>query len=404
MIEIKEKNNVVLIHLSLIHGVGPIATFALLRMLYQKAYPTVLDINWAFIIDNASKINLTELYFLHVSDIEFSSGLSHKTAQIIVDGLKDVTLLHKEIDLAAKYAIVITTILDKQYPELLRHITHPPIVLYYQGTAAPIAKRIAFVGARNATTYGNFAVSHLIPDLVNTGWEIVSGGAEGADTMAHQAALRSKGTTIAIIGSGLLVPYPKSNYALFDHISAMGGCVLSPFALQTAPERGNFPMRNRIIAGMSQGCVVIQAAKKSGALITAHYALEQGRQVFAIPGPIDNEFSVGCNALIQQGAKLVQSSKDILEEFGEILPMHQPLSTNVSVTKTTINIVKKENKMHNDHSISLLHHFLAKPLNFDEFVEKSGMEDVIAQNYLFELQLAGKIKQNFVGTWEIIER
>jgi Predicted Rossmann fold nucleotide-binding protein involved in DNA uptake len=156
--------------------------------------------------------------------------------------------------------------------------------------------------------------------MVENGWVIVSGGAIGADSMAHAKTVACGGRTMAIIGSGLLNPYPSSNEKLFNDILASGGLILSPFGMQTVARPGNFPARNRVIAGLSLGCVVVQAAKKSGASITAQLALDNGREVFAVPGLFHDELSIGCHALIQQGAKIISDAYDILAEFPGLVP------------------------------------------------------------------------------------
>src|SRR3989338_8220734 len=234
-------------------------------------------------------------------------GIGEPTAQKIVAGLSDMQMLDDELYLIEKHAVSWTTLLDEKYPQMLAHIHTPPPVLYWQGE--PLWKdnesMLAFVGARKGNKYGQIAIEKLIPDLVIQGWVIVSGGAYGIDAMAHRATVQVGGKTIVVVGSGLLKPYPPEQKKLFDEIVHKGGAVLSSFPLHDEPSAWKFPVRNRIIAGLSQGCVVVQAAEKSGALITASYALQEGRQVFAVPGPIDDELSVGCHKLLQEGAKLV---------------------------------------------------------------------------------------------------
>ncbi len=223
-----------------------------------------------------------------------------------------------EQELLIKHNIRRITASDVEYPSYLKEIHCPPPQLYVQGELLnSYTKLIAVVGSRKADSYGERVIASLVPELVAHGWAIVSGGALGADSFAHKATLQARGRTIVILGSGLLMPYPSSNRKLFSSIVDQGGSLVSSFSLDTPAYPSNFPARNRIISGMSRGVIVAQAAEKSGARITAHLALEQGREVFAIPGPIDHALSIGCNRLIQQGAKLVQTIDDIFTELGE---------------------------------------------------------------------------------------
>ncbi len=204
---------------------------------------------------------------------------------------------------------------DKGYPTNLRYIYSPPPTLYIQGEIIPEDNiAIAIVGSRRGTYYGLRNAEALSFELATKGITIISGLARGVDSAAHRGALKAKGRTIAVLGSGLNVIYPPENRKLADKIT-QNGAVVSEFPLDTPPHRQNFPRRNRIISGLSLGVVVVEAAQKSGALITANFALEQGREVFALPGNIDSFTSVGTHDLIKQGAKLIESTKDIIEEL-----------------------------------------------------------------------------------------
>ena len=306
--------------------------------------------------------------------------LSPQTESLIESGLKNKKLLEQELELIEKYKITLLTFLDKDYPELLKQIYLPPIVIYCSGAPLkPTAKRIAIVGARKADSYANNCISEIVPNLVKSNWEIVSGGAAGVDGMAHHQTLQNKGTTIAVFGSGLTCPYPSVNKEMFRTIARNNGTLISPFPLRTEPCKGNFPARNRIIAGLSQGCLVVQAAKKSGSLITSQFALDQGRQVFACPGQITNELSLGCHKLIQQGAKLVTCSNDILEEFGE------SQENGLKVTEKKLDPILKH---------------LQEPTSIDELTNKTGLELAELQSKLFSLQLEGKVSQSITGLWQ----
>ena len=227
--------------------------------------------------------------------------------------------LEKEFALIEKHKVKVIIMEDKSYPQLLSKIFDPPLVLYVKGEFLPADQvPIAIVGSRRPSIYGRMTAERLGRELAGRGLTVVSGMARGIDSAAHKGALAAKGRTIAVLGSGLDVVYPPENKNLMEEISK-SGAVISEFPMSTKPDRGNFPKRNRIISGLSLGVVVVEAAQRSGALITVDCALEQGREVFALPGKIDSVTSQGTNRLIQQGAKLVATGKDIIEELEPIM-------------------------------------------------------------------------------------
>lgn len=204
---------------------------------------------------------------------------------------------------------------DDNYPDSLTEIIDPPIILYCVGNTNLLASnQLAVVGSRNYSTYGRNATDKIIADLATSNLTITSGLAFGIDTLAHEFSLKNNLQTIAVIGTGINIVYPSSNRALYERI-AKHGLIISEFQLGTKPLRHNFPLRNRLISGLSKGVLVIEAASKSGSLITAKLALDQNKEVFAVPGSIFNTTSQGCNDLINQGAKLVRNADDILEEL-----------------------------------------------------------------------------------------
>ena len=219
-----------------------------------------------------------------------------------------------ELDLVDRKGYHIVTLNDSNYPQLLQQIPDPPPFLYVSGRLDRSAVKIAMVGSRNATGYGITTTKALSTSLAALGITIVSGMARGIDTAAHQGALAAGGKTIAVLGSGLEQIYPADNKPLFHRISEQGA-VVSEFSLFTKPEGHNFPIRNRIISGMTLGTVVVEATKNSGSLITARLAAEQNREVFAVPGSIQSFKSIGTHTLIKQGAKLVENAQDIIEEL-----------------------------------------------------------------------------------------
>ena len=207
---------------------------------------------------------------------------------------------------------------SKEYPQILKEIYDPPSKLYILGNKEILQQKgIAIVGSRNATEYGKRIAFKFAKDLSQKGINIISGLALGVDSFAHLGALQdtSIGKTIAVLGSGLDIIYPKENIELAKQIIKKGGCIVSEYKLGTKPEKLHFPQRNRIISGLSQGVLVVEATQRSGSLITADFAIEQGKEVFAIPGNILNKTSVGTNNLIKQGAKLVTCYEEILEEI-----------------------------------------------------------------------------------------
>ena len=303
-------------------------------------------------------------------------------------------------------------------------------------------RTLAIVGARKADAYGYRVINQLVPELVAANYIIVSGGALGIDAAAHEVTIKSGGITIAVLGSGLLQPYPSSNKHLFASIIEHGGCLVSSFPLRMQALPGHFPARNRIITGLSHGCLVVQAAQKSGALISAHYALEQGREVFAIPGPFDSELSAGCNALIQQGAKLVTCTTDILQEFGDqiiidkkvmeekakqlnlksfqcarltpssILSDGDPNKERSEIgakeypraLKETLQQVQGEREITYAHYSSQQKSIIAackQPISFEKIVSVTQLSHESVQAELFNLQLDGIIEQDFTGMWQV---
>jgi DNA processing protein len=210
---------------------------------------------------------------------------------------------------------------DACYPRLLAEIAQPPVVLFYRGQFQTQDDRaIAIVGTRHASAYGMRQADRLARQLVEAGFTIISGLARGIDAAAHRAALAAGGRTIAVLGGGLPEVYPREHQELAEQITRQG-VLLSEMAPERPPQSGNFPQRNRIISGLSLGVVVVEAGLRSGALITARHAMEQGREVFAVPGPIDSPTSRGCHQLLRDGAKLVESYQDILEEIASLLEL-----------------------------------------------------------------------------------
>ncbi|MGB9919450.1 MAG: DNA-processing protein DprA [Moorellales bacterium] len=222
----------------------------------------------------------------------------------------------KEAELVGRSGVRFWTWEDPEYPPQLREIGDPPLVLYVCGQdLPPQTPLVAVVGTRRATAYGRQVARKLARELAEAGIGVVSGLALGVDSMAHLGALEAGGFTVGVLGCGPDVVYPPENARLYEAVASRG-VLVTEYPLGTQPRPWHFPARNRIISGLTLGVVVVEAGSRSGALITADLALEQGREVFAVPGPVTSPYSQGCNELIKQGAKLVQTVADILEEYG----------------------------------------------------------------------------------------
>jgi DNA processing protein len=247
-------------------------------------------------------------------------GVDAETARGIVSSRAELMRhIDAEWDASVRRDLHILTRDDPEYPSMLGALPDAPVVLYVKGRITDGRVRMAMVGSRRATAYGRHVARGLAADLADRGAEIVSGGARGIDACAHRGALSAGGRTVAVLGSGFAHMYPPENEELFELIPR-SGAIVSEFAIDMPPLPENFPRRNRLISGLSAATIVVEATAKSGSLITAGHALEQGREVMAVPGPITSEQSRGCHALIQQGAKLVQTVDDVLSELS---PMYR---------------------------------------------------------------------------------
>jgi DNA processing protein len=283
------------VRLSLVSGVGPLLRKALLERFGTSA--AVLA---------AAK-----------DELQSVDGIGPKIAARIL-AAKDEIDAERELQLAAEHGIDVLTEADANYPRPLRQIHDPPGVLFRRGQPQSQDElAVAIVGTRHATRYGLAQAERLAGNLVRTGFTVVSGLARGIDAAAHRGALAAGGRTIAVLASGLLEIYPPEHDKLADEIAA-SGYLLSESPPRMVPLSGSFPQRNRIISGLTVGTIVVEAPDRSGALITARHAYEQGREVFAVPGPVDSRMSRGCHALIKDGAKLVESIDDILAELGPL--------------------------------------------------------------------------------------
>jgi DNA processing protein len=295
----------------------------------------------------------------------------------------------------------VLTFADANYPSSLLTIADPPPVLYVKGRAELLnRKTIAMVGSRNATLQGIQNARRFAHVLSTAGLTVVSGLALGIDGAAHEGALSevtSEGSTIAVTGTGLDLVYPAKHRELAHQI-AVHGCLVSEYPLGTPGIASNFPRRNRIISGLSQGVLVVEAAAQSGSLITARSALEQGRDVFAIPGSIHSPLSKGCHQLIRQGAKLVESAQDILEEIHiQNFPLKEKFSPPYVAVNAAVNSVNPSTM-----TIQLLHAAGHDPVSVDELAARTTMTMAEVQASLLELELEGRIERLASGMYQAL--
>lgn len=297
----------------------------------------------------------------------------------------DAGAAQRELDACARQGIRPIAWDSPLYPEALRHIDNPPMVLFVKGEAALLAApAVAVVGARAASSYGARMAARFARELAAAGLVVTSGLALGVDTAAHEGTLAGGGKTVAVLGSGLDVVYPRENRRLFAAVAA-SGAVVTEYPLGTQPDSFRFPARNRIISGVSLGVLVIEAASQSGSLITARLALEQGREVFAVPGRIDSAKSTGTHRLLQQGAKLVSGVEDILEELR--LPFRRP-----AAAPGGQHAAPGEAPAWTPGEQTLLDLLDAYGLEIDEIIRRSGLPTGEVSQLLLHLELQGAVE------------
>lgn len=309
-------------------------------------------------------------------------GVGEAAARAIAEWPRHWNLTH-ELEEIARLGLRVVDYEDPDYPTLLKEIYDPPLVLYVRGDLAAARRRgIAIVGSRHTTRYGEDCAKKIAYQIAYAGLSVLSGLARGIDTFAHQGALAARGRTVAVLGCSLDRVYPAENRALADKIAEEGGVLLSEFPLGTPPDRQTFPMRNRIVSGLSQGILVVEAGETSGSLITARMALDQGRSVFAIPGRIDSPQSRGCHRLLKDGAKLVESAEDILSEFDLLLPptpaeeQKRPWPDDLSPEETAI-----------------LKSMETEEIQLDTLIQKTGLPSRVVTSNLLRLEIRKLVRQ-----------
>lgn len=307
-----------------------------------------------------------------------SCGLEEPVIQKILEARR---LLDPQVEFEKleRQQIKLLTILDPGYPKLLKEIPQPPVVLYVRGELLPQDEMaLAVVGTRKFSVYGKRVVEDLVRDLVRANITVVSGLALGLDTIAHHTALNFGGRTLAVLGSGVDTVYPASNRIIAERIVAGQGAIISELPLGMPPLKHHFPHRNRIIAGLSLGTVVVEAAADSGALITARHALEQNRQVFAVPGSIYNPVSVGPNNLLKMGAKPVASAADVLEDLNLGFLQEQ--------------LITQEIAGDNEEEQKILGLLSREPLHVDQITKVSGLSASAVAATLIIMEMKGKVR------------
>lgn len=288
----------------------------------------------------------------------------------------------RELNILEKINAEIITVWDAEYPDILKKIYDPPILLYCKGKISETDKySIGIVGTRNPSNYGKIQAERFAAGISSHNIAITSGLARGIDTVSHRAVLKSKGRTIAVVGSGLDVIYPPENKGLFDEI-AESGLILSEFEPGSKPDAQNFPRRNRIISGLSLGILVIETKQTGGAMITASFALDQNREVFAVPGNIGSLQSEGTNLLIQKGeAKLVVNPDDLIQELG--IKLKPLIGKNIPKPDVSLNMFEEK----------IVQNLGPEPIQIDKIAELSSMSTSDCLVYLLSLEFKGVVKQ-----------
>ncbi|MBI5383522.1 MAG: DNA-protecting protein DprA [Verrucomicrobia bacterium] len=352
-----------LVALNMVEGIGPVRVRQLMEHFGDA--PSVL---------RASRHQLMQV-----------RGIGEDTADAVANWEKTVNLA-AELKCIADYGCRILTQQDEEYPELLRQIYDPPIVLYVKGSLAAKDKNaVALVGSRQTTHYGIEVARKLGYQLAYVGVTVVSGGARGIDTASHQGALNAKGRTVTVFGCGINIIFPPENAELFERIAA-SGAVLTQFPFNRPADKQSFPIRNRIVAGMTLGSVVVEASLSSGALITANFATEYGRQVFAVPGRIDSPRSKGCHELIKKGAKLCEGAEDILSEFEYLFPSsNRPPTPNETGVLPALTLSENEQKVYDALS--------REERSIDEVIRHSGLPSSAVSVALLGLEMKRVIRQ-----------
>ncbi len=343
---------------------------------------------------------LRELFDASETQVRQVEGIGPVLARRIVEGCRDSRLLQDELRLAKQAGCAIVTRLDEGFPAPLLEIPDPPLVLYMNGRwSHEDQTAVAIVGSRRASLYGQQTAERMSYELAVRGVTVVSGLARGIDSAAHRGALKAQGRTLAVLGSGLSRLYPPEHADLAEQIAA-SGAVISEYPMGMAPLAQNFPRRNRLISGLSLGVVIVEAASHSGALITADCALEQGREVFAVPGKVDSVTSQGTHQLLKQGAKLTTTVDDILEEL-RLEPIPMPRQASAASAPHNLRMTDEEQRL-------LAHLSPDEPQDIDALAATTGLSVSVCAATLLGLELKRLVKQlpgkRFIGSGSVAKR
>ncbi len=328
-------------------------------------------------------------------DLLSVNGIRHGLVEKIM-AQRDHIRVDQELKRARKMGAHIVTPVDEEYPKMLLEIHDPPLSIYLLGNLEPADKHsIGVVGSRSATYYGRESAESLSYQLARAGFGVVSGLARGIDTAAHRGALKGKGRTFAVLGGALDRLYPSENIGLAREIAEQGA-VLSEFPFGRVPDKTTFPMRNRIISGLSMGVLVVEAGLRSGALITANQALDQGRSVFAVPGRIDSQTSRGTHQLISNGARLVESVDDIIQEFEYLIPPEKKTKESMFDTETRPKLSSEEE--------SVIRALEAGELDVDTLIRSLGIKAAVMSSLLIGLEMRHMVRMLPGRIVELIRR
>lgn len=353
-----------------------------------KSIAGIGNVNFPVLVDKFG--SLPAIFDASVSHLKETQGISKETALAIAN-FKDWDKVKTELELLKKYNVNIITYQDELYPQKLLKVYDRPPFIYVLGNLNEDDINIAIVGSRAASTYGKYTTEKISRELALKGVTVVSGMARGIDSAAHRGAITAHGRTVAILGSGLDVIYPPENKKLYADI-IQNGAVISEFPLGTPPRSSNFPARNRIISGISYGVVIVEAGEKSGSLITARLALEQGREVFAVPGSIDSAGSRGTNKLIKQGAKLIENTDDILED---ILPQIEKIyALKTPSVSSSEEIPYKHAEKLNEVDQKLFDSISPGRIHIDDLISSTGLSSADILSALTTMELKGIVQQH----------
>ncbi|MFA7068696.1 MAG: DNA-processing protein DprA [Acidaminococcaceae bacterium] len=317
----------------------------------------------------------------------FASGIIQGKLQSYYCSHWQKSLPNLLAEYCANNKVQIISLKETHYPQALKTISVPPVVLYVKGQLPQGSNYLAIVGSRKASSYGLRAAEEFAAKLALENMTVVSGGAKGIDASAHKGALKVKGSTIAVLGSGIDLLYPAINSKIFAAILE-NGAIVSEFAPGVKPLPQNFPMRNRIIVGLCRGVLVVEAAQKSGAMITADIALEENREVYCLPGNIYSATSKGTNGLIKEGAMLVDAPEEILEDYGLLLKERKP----VKIEKANL-FSNLSNKQTAQADLVLAMLTPGEVVTLEEIVTKTELALSIVSGILLDLQISGLLRQ-----------